>query len=126
MLVIDAAVKRFNHGGRQGVARGPSPGQLVPIGVDVLLDGILIGIAMTTGLKQGVLLTIALTLELFSLGLTMALEFIGEPVGALTKVRNHRKLGPARLSLIDRDDALSARTMIPVTAWQCTREYRSF
>jgi len=75
MLIIDAAVKRFNHGGAQGAARGPSPGQLVPIGVDVLLDGILIGIAMTTGLKQGVLLTIALTLELFSLGLTMALEF---------------------------------------------------
>ena len=60
---------------RKGAAGGPSPGQLVPIGVDVLLDGILIGIAMTTGLKQGVLLTIALTLELFSLGLTMALEF---------------------------------------------------
>jgi len=75
MLIIDAVVKRFRHDGEQGAARGPSPGQLVPIGVDVLLDGILIGIAMTTGLKQGVLLTIALTLELFSLGLTMALEF---------------------------------------------------
>lgn len=75
MLIIDAVVKRFRHNGEQGAARGPSPGQLVPIGVDVLLDGILIGIAMTTGLKQGVLLTIALTLELFSLGLTMALEF---------------------------------------------------
>lgn len=75
MLIIDAAVKRFNNGGEQGAERRPSPGQLVPIGVDVLLDGILIGIAMTTGLKQGVLLTIALTLELFSLGLTMALEF---------------------------------------------------
>jgi len=75
MLIIDAAVKRFNHGSDQGTIRGPSPGQLVPIGVDVLLDGILIGIAMTTGLKQGLLLTIALTLEFFSLGLTMALEF---------------------------------------------------
>ena len=75
MLAIDAVVKRFGHAAAPGGARGPSPGQLVPIGVDVLLDGILIGIAMTTGLKQGVLLTIALTLELFSLGLTMALEF---------------------------------------------------
>ena len=54
---------------------GPSPGQLVPIGVDLLLDGLLIGIAMTAGTKQGVLLTIALTLELFSLGLTMAVQF---------------------------------------------------
>ena len=42
--------------------------------MDVLLDGILIGIATTTGLKRGVLLTIALTLELFSLRLTMALQ----------------------------------------------------
>ena len=75
MLVIDVLVKRFRHAGEQGDTRGPSPGALVPIGVDVLLDGILIGIAMTAGLKQGVLLTIALTLELFSLGLTMALEF---------------------------------------------------
>ena len=75
MLVIDEVVKRFNHGGEHASARGPSPGQLVPIGVDLLLDGLLIGIAMTAGLKQGVLLTIALTLELFSLGLAMAVQF---------------------------------------------------
>ena len=75
MLVIDEVVKRFNHGGEHAGARGPSPGQLVPIGVDLLLDGLLIGIAMTAGLKQGVLLTIALTLELFSLGLAMAVQF---------------------------------------------------
>jgi len=75
MLVIDATVKRFNHGGAHAGARGPSPGQLVPIAVDLLIDGLLIGIAMTAGLKQGVLLTIALTLELFSLGLAMAVQF---------------------------------------------------
>jgi len=75
MLVIDAVVKRFDHGGEHASARGPSPGQLVPIGVDLLLDGLLIGITMTAGLKQGVLLTIALTLELFSLGLAMAVQF---------------------------------------------------
>lgn len=71
MLLIDKLVKRYGH----ATASGPSPGQLVPIGVDLLLDGLLIGIAMTAGLKQGVLLTVALTLELFSLGLAMALEF---------------------------------------------------
>jgi zinc transporter, ZIP family len=75
MLVIDAAVKRFNGAGGHGDARGPSLGQLVPIAVDLLLDGLLIGIAMTAGLKQGVLLTGALTLELFSLGLAMAIVF---------------------------------------------------
>jgi zinc transporter, ZIP family len=75
MLAIDEAVKRLDRAGGHGGARGPSPGQLVPIGVDLLLDGLLIGIAMTAGLKQGVLLTIALTLELFSLGLAMAVQF---------------------------------------------------
>ena len=75
MLVIEEVVKRFDYGGGQAGARGPSLGQLVPIGVDLLLDGLLIGIAMTAGLKQGVLLTIALTLELFSLGLAMAVQF---------------------------------------------------
>lgn len=75
MLAIDWAVKRFTYGGEHAGTRGPSPAQLVPIGVDLLLDGLLIGIAMTAGLKQGVLLTIALTLELFSLGLAMAVQF---------------------------------------------------
>jgi ZIP family zinc transporter len=75
MLAIDEVVKRFSRGGGHGDARGPSAGQLVPIGVDLLLDGLLIGIAMTAGMKQGVLLTIALTLELFSLGLAMAVQF---------------------------------------------------
>jgi zinc transporter ZupT len=54
---------------------GSSPGQLVPIGVDLLLDGLLIGIAMTAGTTQGILLTIALTRELFSLGLAMAVQY---------------------------------------------------
>jgi len=75
MLGIEEAAKRFAPPVEHGAARGPSAGQLVPIGVDLLLDGLLIGIAMTAGLKQGILLTVALTLELFSLGLAMALTF---------------------------------------------------
>jgi ZIP family zinc transporter len=75
MLGIEEAAKRFAPAVEHGAARGPSAGQLVPIGVDLLLDGLLIGIAMTAGLKQAILLTVALTLELFSLGLAMALTF---------------------------------------------------
>ena len=41
---------RLNHGSAQ--TRGPLPEQLVPIGVDLPLDGLLIGIATTTGLTQ--------------------------------------------------------------------------
>lgn len=75
MLAIEEVVRRFNHSGEANGARAPSLAQLVPIGVDLLLDGLLIGIALTAGLKQGMLLTAALTLELFSLGLAMGLTF---------------------------------------------------
>lgn len=75
MLGVEELVRRFGPAAGDGAARGPAPGQLVPIGVDLLLDGLLIGIAMTAGMKQGLLLTVALALELFSLGLAMALSF---------------------------------------------------
>jgi zinc transporter, ZIP family len=105
MLVIDEAVKRFNHGGAHAGARGPSPGQLVPIGVDLLLDGLLIGIAMTAGMKQGVLLTIALTLELFSLGLTMAVQFSAAKVSV-------RVLAPTAIACLMIVGAVLGRTVL--------------
>ncbi|EFH83511.1 hypothetical protein [Ktedonobacter racemifer] len=37
--------------------------------MDILIDGLLMGISFLAGAKQGILLTIALTLELLSLGL---------------------------------------------------------
>ena len=42
---------------------------LVAIAVDVLVDGFLIGIGFAAGAKEGKLLTLALTIELLSLGL---------------------------------------------------------
>lgn len=44
-------------------------GLLTAVGVDVLLDGLLIGISFAAGAKAGRLLTFALTIELLSLGL---------------------------------------------------------
>jgi ZIP family zinc transporter len=41
------------------------------IGIDLLLDGFVIGIAFSGGAKQGRLLTLALTLELVALGLAL-------------------------------------------------------
>ena len=51
---------------------GNSLGLLVGIGVDVLLDGLLIGISFAAGSREGVLLTFALTVELLSLGLAVS------------------------------------------------------
>lgn len=42
------------------------------IGVDILIDGFLIGIVFSAGAKEGKLLTIALAIELLSLGLALA------------------------------------------------------
>lgn len=47
-------------------------GLLIAVGVDVLLDGLLIGISFAAGEKAGRLLTLALTVELLSLGLAVA------------------------------------------------------
>lgn len=59
--------------GEEGTSR-VSIALIAAIGVDVLLDGFLIGIGQATGEKQGLLLTAALTTELLSLGLAVALE----------------------------------------------------
>lgn len=51
--------------------KGPI-GMVVTTGVDLLVDGLVLGIAFAAGAKSGLLLTIALTLEVLFLGLTVA------------------------------------------------------
>lgn len=46
-----------------------SSGLVVAVGVDITIDGFLIGISFAVGATQGLILTIALSLELFGLGL---------------------------------------------------------
>lgn len=59
-------------------------GLLIAIGVDIFLDGLLLGIGFAAGAKEGTLLAVALAFELFSLGLATAVELQQE---AFTKVR---------------------------------------
>ncbi len=49
-------------------------GLLVAIGIDIFIDGLLLGIGFSAGAKEGTLLAIALTIELLSLGLATAVE----------------------------------------------------
>jgi ZIP family zinc transporter len=44
-------------------------GILIAIGIDLLLDGLLLGIGFAAGAKEGILLAMALALECFSLGM---------------------------------------------------------
>ncbi len=55
-----------------GSGAGRPIGLMIGVGVDVLLDGFLIGISFAAGAKEGTLLTLALTLEMLSLGLAVA------------------------------------------------------
>ncbi|MBN9560377.1 MAG: transporter [Alphaproteobacteria bacterium] len=43
-------------------------------GIDILIDGLVLGIGFAAGARQGILLTIALTMEILFLGVTMSLE----------------------------------------------------
>ncbi|MES2326259.1 MAG: transporter [Pseudomonadota bacterium] len=56
-------------------------------GVDLLVDGLVLGISFVAGARQGILLTIALTLEVLFLGLSLVGEFAqsmtrGKAIGA--------------------------------------------
>lgn len=48
-------------------------GSVAIIGIDILIDGLVLGIGFAAGARQGIVLTIALTIEVLFLGLTMAL-----------------------------------------------------
>jgi len=65
-VVAMLAIKRF-----EGAAKGPIA-ILTAVGVDILVDGLVLGLAFIAGAKAGLLLTIALTLEVLFLGLTIS------------------------------------------------------
>lgn len=70
MLIVERVAKRSE--GSPSTLAGPSVAQLTGVGIDVFIDGLLIGIAFAAGGKEGMLLTAALSLELLSLGLAVA------------------------------------------------------
>ncbi|WP_188944973.1 ZIP family metal transporter [Nakamurella endophytica] len=51
-------------------------GLLVAVGIDLLLDGLLVGLGVTLGSNQGLILTVALTLEILFLGLAVCAELL--------------------------------------------------
>lgn len=64
--------------------RGPI-GLLTAVGIDMLVDGLVLGLAFIAGAKAGLLLTIALTIEALFLGLTVT-EALGETVRSKGRV----------------------------------------
>lgn len=64
MLLVKSLGKR---------ASGPI-GLMAVTGIDILVDGLVLGIAFEAGAKAGILLTVALTIEVLFLGLTVATQ----------------------------------------------------
>jgi ZIP family zinc transporter len=62
-----------------------SIGLLVTMGIDLFVDGLVLGLGFAAGAAQGLLLAIALTIEVLFLGLTVAVAFEGggwwKPIG---------------------------------------------
>lgn len=64
-------------------------GLLVTVGIDLLIDGVLVGLGATLGSTQGVILTIALTLEILFLSLSLVAELtdaglsLNPPIGGV-------------------------------------------
>ena len=68
----------------EGRASGPIA-MLGAVAVDILIDGLVLGLAFVAGVKAGVLLTIALTLEVLFLGLTVTTE-LGETIKSKARI----------------------------------------
>lgn len=54
---------------------------VVAIGVDIFIDGLLLGIGFASGAKAGMLLAFAIGLEMFSMGMAVASELGAEGIG---------------------------------------------
>lgn len=70
MLAVKALSERIERSDEP--AGGGKAGLLIAVGVDVFLDGLLIGVGFAAGERVGTLLVVALTLELLFLGVSVA------------------------------------------------------
>jgi ZIP family zinc transporter len=71
MLVVERYAGAHEHK-KEGVGKS-SFGIMIPIGIDLFVDGLLIGIGFAAGVSAGKLLVIALAFELLSLGLALSI-----------------------------------------------------
>lgn len=70
MLGVKALTERIERS--DGQTGGRKAGLLIAVGIDVFLDGLLIGVGFAAGERVGTLLVVALTLELLFLGVSVA------------------------------------------------------
>jgi ZIP family zinc transporter len=93
-------------GGHGSAHKGDPEGEqptalLVTVGIDLLMDGLLVGIGFAAGATTGMLLTVALTLEVLFLGLSTAvtLRKAGAPSGRTLATVGALALGGHRIGI---------------------------
>lgn len=77
MLLIKAATGKLEASVSSASLNGLPMSLLLASSVDIALDGLLIGISFSASARQGLLVTIALTLEVLFLGVAAAAAFAG-------------------------------------------------
>jgi ZIP family zinc transporter len=76
MLSVKFFAEKFEEKQEGKQIRNNLPiGLLVALGIDLLIDGLLLGVGFAAGNTEGILLSVALALETFSLGLAVVLAF---------------------------------------------------
>lgn len=70
-VVLMLALRRFTEAPEK---TGSPLGMLAAVAIDLVIDGVLVGIAFAAGEREGILLTLALGLELLSLGLALSFD----------------------------------------------------
>lgn len=79
VLALGAYSRRMEAGTAKAATTGSGAlplGLLVAVGIDLLIDGLLVGLGVTLGSGQGIILTVALTLEILFLGLAVTTELL--------------------------------------------------
>ena len=77
MLLLKAATAKLEASAGSVSLKGLPLSLLLASGVDIALDGLLIGISFSASARQGLLVTVALTLEVLFLGVAAAAAFNG-------------------------------------------------
>lgn len=87
LVLTLGAVSRRLESGRDGRAARTFPvGLVAAVGVDLLLDGLLVGLGSALGAKQGLILTIALTIEVLFVGLSVTVTLLADGKSRATAV----------------------------------------
>ena len=86
MMWLKAFSKRSEKNTKKGVSSASSSLLLIS-SADIAVDGLLIGVGFALGAKQGLLITLALTLEVLFLGVSVAMALSGAGTARSTILR---------------------------------------